>query len=1469
MKDESVSGGDAGGQPRASWASAAGSRPGAPGADSRAGALASGSGAAAPGPGIIDVLAGGGELGALMRAHDWSATPLGPVDAWPQSLKTAVRIMLTSRQPIWIGWGRELTYLYNDPYKSIIGGKHPWALGKPTSTVWEEIRGDIEPLLTKAMDGEEGTYVEEQLLIMERNGYPEETYYTFSYSPIPDDTGIPGGIICANTDDTQRVIGQRQLALLTRLGSATTDARTAAEAVSRAAQALCDDPRDIPFAAIYLADPGQPGFRLAAHCGGLDGHPAAPEVLPADDDGVWPIGRALAERRALVVDDLASRFAEPLPSGSWRQQPKQAVVLPIVPSAESASSGALVVGLNPFRLLDDSYGGFLTLATGQIAAAIASAEAFQHERRRAETLETIDRAKTAFFSNVSHEFRTPLTLMLGPLEELAARPDLRADDRERADVAQRNALRLLKLVNSLLDFSRIEAGRLRASFEPTDLAGLTAELASNFRSATERAGLSFAVDCAALAEPVYVDREMWEKVVLNLISNAFKFTFDGGIAVRLRGEPGAAVLEVTDTGTGIPAAELPRLFERFHRIEGARGRSFEGSGIGLALVQELVRLHGGSVAVDSEEGRGSTFAVRLPFGREHLPAEQVKARGDADRAGSRAQGYVEEALRWLPGSAIGEEMPEDEIDGGDLAVPSASGRATILLADDNADMRAYVARLLGARHDVTAVADGQAALDVLATAAPPDLVVTDIMMPRLDGFGLIAAIRAEPALADIPIIALSARAGEEARIEGMTAGVDDYLVKPFSARELTARVEAALQTSRLRRQVTAALRASEERFRTMADSAPVMIWTVDTTGFCTFLSRSWFEFTGQTPETGLGFGWLTATHPDDREMAERIFLTALGRRDSFALEYRLRRADGTYCWAVDSAAPWYGSDGAFLGYIGSVIDITERKAVEAAQQQLNEVLERRVAEAVAEREAAEAQLRQAQKMESIGKLTGGVAHDFNNLLQVIGGNLRLLQRDIAGNERAERRVANAITGVTRGAKLASQLLSFGRRQPLEPKAVNLGRLVRAQDEVLRRTLGEGIDIETIVSGGLWNTLVDPAQVENALINLAINARDAMEGHGKLTIEAGNSFLDEAYSMRNDTRPGQYVMLAVTDTGCGIPAEQRERVFEPFFTTKPEGQGTGLGLSMVYGFVKQSGGHVKIYSEVGQGTTIRLYLPRVRQAEDLPAVPQPEAMAGGTETVLVVEDDNDVRTTVVEMLGDLGYRVLKASDAQSAFAIIESGVGIDVLFTDVVMPGPMRSPELARKARERLPSLAVLFTSGYTDNAIVHAGRLDPGVELLSKPYTQEDLARKIRHVLGTPAAAAGPITPTPARADSASTPAGPASRRVLLVEDDSLIRMTTADMLADLGHAVFEAGSAEQALSLLEANDIEVLLVDVGLPGVSGIDLAMAARRRSPGLRVVFATGRAALPELGRPELAGASLLLKPYDEAGLAGALA
>jgi signal transduction histidine kinase/DNA-binding response OmpR family regulator len=541
--------------------------------------------------------------------------------------------------------------------------------------------------------------------------------------------------------------------------------------------------------------------------------------------------------------------------------------------------------------------------------------------------------------------------------------------------------------------------------------------------------------------------------------------------------------------------------------------------------------------------------------------------------------------------------------------------------------------------------------------------------------------------------------------------------------------------------------------------------------------------------------------------------------------------------------------GQVIGIFVQGSDVTEQKHAQDALNRHQAELETLVSERTAELSVAQEALQRSQKLEAIGKLTGGVAHDFNNILQVVAGNLELLQHRGA-DAGVQNLLQVALHAVQRGGKLCAQLLAFARRQPLQPVVVNPARVVADMDDLLRRALGETIQIETVRSGGLWNTVVDPNQLENVILNLAINARDAMPHGGRLTIDIANAMLDDGYvAAEPDVKPGQYVMIAVSDTGCGMARDVLERACEPFFTTKPEGVGTGLGLSMAYGFVKQTGGHFRIYSEVGVGTTVKMYFPRTFAAETTPARLSDVAPAGGTETILVVEDDPAVQGTVVEMLGSLGYRVLKADNATDAYGIIKSGLPIDLLFTDVVMPGPMRSPELARQARALLPNLAVLFTSGYTQNAIVHGGRLDPGVELLSKPYGRDQLARKIRHLLanrsGAVSSAGAPVARAPRRT------------RILVAEDNPDLLEMACSLFEALGQDVLGAGSVDEALALLDEGACDILFTDIDLAGRSGVDLARHARARHPGLDVVFASG------YGAPERDAAGfpfdVVAKPY----------
>ena len=665
-----------------------------------------------------------GEVGSDLLKVDWAATPLGPLDTWPRSLESVVRLMLTSRFSMWMAWGPDLTFFCNEAYRrDTLGDKYPWALGKPAAVVWSEIWDDISDRIEAVMSTGVATWDESLMLFLERSGYTEESFHTFSYSPIFDDHGVVAGLLCVVKEDTAEVISRRRMQTLRDLGSRRASNLSEAETFSTACEELASCRADLPFSLVYLFDGGETA-RLVGSTGFAGEHPGAPETITVGAEGeVWPAAAA-AKGESTFVGSLEDRFFD-LPTGSWQVSPREALVVPLAASAGGRPYGFQVFGLNRFRPLDDGYRDFCDLVAGQLAASLTDARAYEFERDRAETLAELDQAKTDFFTNVSHEFRTPLTLLLGPAEDAVTdeTDPLTGRQRDRVEVILRNGQRLLKLVNTLLDFSRLESGRVEARFEPVDLGHYTRELASMFETAAQRLGLALTVDSPSLPHPVYVDRDLWAKVVLNLLSNALKFTFEGGITVRLAvAADGDAELTVSDTGTGIPEHEVGHLFERFHRVSGARSRTHEGSGVGLALVSELVDLHGGRVSAESVLGRGTTFTVRLPFGDAHLPAEQLRAaRGTTSAAVTAvAEGFIAEVTHWT------------EPDAADLSMPAGDtgqDRPRILVVDDNADIREYVAGLLADDYTVQTAVDGLDGLEQ-ARALPPDLVLTDVMMPR-------------------------------------------------------------------------------------------------------------------------------------------------------------------------------------------------------------------------------------------------------------------------------------------------------------------------------------------------------------------------------------------------------------------------------------------------------------------------------------------------------------------------------------------------------------------------------------------------------------------------------------------------------------------------------------------------------------------------------------------------------------------
>jgi signal transduction histidine kinase/CheY-like chemotaxis protein len=697
-----------------------------------------------------DLFADGGECGRLMAELDWAATAVGPVSSWPAGLRFAVRTILASRFPMVLTWGPEYLQFYNDAYAPCIGAKHP-AIGEDIRVTlaegWAVLQGPVDA----AVHERRTSWLPRLPLLLERAGYREETYFTVSHAPAYGDDDSVAGMHAVLTESTAEVLGDRRQQLLYDLSTAGGRLGDEREVVAALCAALATGALDVPFAAVYLLDDA-------------DGRLHRVHAVGCPDDAL-PAVAGSADDLPRDVSGLQLR------GGSWGDVVRDAVALPVTSGDESI--GVLLAAVSPNRALDDAYRTFHELLAAQFAGALTNARAFAAERRRAESLAELDRARTAFFSDVSHELRTPLTLLLGPISDVLGDPGepLAPATRDQLSLAMRNGQRLQRLVDDLLDFASIEAGRATAVRVETDVAAFTADLAGVLRAAAERAGLRLTVDCPPLDGTAYVDPRLWEKIVLNLLSNAVKYTFVGGIAVSVRAAGDHVVLTVADTGIGIPAEELPRVFDRFHRVPGTVARNREGTGIGLALVRELVSLHGGTVSVSSVAGRGSTFTVTVPFGQPDavVPDQVVPS---AAARGSAEAWESEVALQPDP-----------------AAVP---GAPTVLVVDDNSDMRGYVTRLLAPSCTVRAVANGAEALESIA-ADLPDVVLTDVMMPRVDGFELLRRLRADPATRAVQVIMLTARAGQEASVEGFDAGVDDYLAKPFQAAELVARVRVAVE----------------------------------------------------------------------------------------------------------------------------------------------------------------------------------------------------------------------------------------------------------------------------------------------------------------------------------------------------------------------------------------------------------------------------------------------------------------------------------------------------------------------------------------------------------------------------------------------------------------------------------------------------------------------------------------------------
>lgn len=1102
-------------------------------------------------------------MAALMRNNDWERSSLGPVDRWPEALKTAVRILLTSRFDMWVGWGDDVAFLYNDAYRPTLGSKHPASLAKPTRELWAEIWPDVGPLIEQVYRTGEATWSEAMLLLLERNGYSEETYHTFSYSPIFDDDGKVGGLLCAVVEETNRVIDRRRLESLRILGAELTSAESPQEVLGAAQNALMSNTKDIPFSLTYMFYDGD------AHLIDRSGFAGAPsdrvERLIAKQNKRWPLH-----------DDGALINLDPgWPSGAWSRSPHQATVVSLRGQGGEDAHGAIVIGLNPHRPANAEYFSYLKLLGAQIASGLASSQARDAARRRAAALAEV------------------------------------ASLREQAE-------QTLRQVNAQLavevETRTLERDRLRNLFQR----------APGFM--------------CVLQGPDHVF-EFMNEAYYQLVGHRDLIGLP--VAVALPEILGQGFIELLDEVFHSGRPFIGRKMEA--NLQRAPGSPLEKRYLNL-VYQPIVEADG-SISGIFAEGHDVTDQVVSEAALQELNAELE--RKIIERTQARG-------LTWqLSPDLLGALNSEGYFETSNPAWQTVLGWSEAEVASHSIFDFLHPDDVERTRGGFLLTQQGQAA----------------IRFPNR----------------------FRCKDGNYRWISWV--GVPEEGMVYCSGRDITEDVA-----------------AQEERDRLWTLTEDLLA-RADYAGNLIAVNPAWTRVLGWSEKKLLTEPYAAIIHPDNVPDVTAA-LAEMGRTGQpTRFENKILAADGQWTPIGWTVSPEPGAD--FFIAIGR--DLRSDKA--------------------RERELIEAQeaLRQSQKMEAVGQLTGGIAHDFNNLLAGISGNLELLELRLSRGETTslDRYVSNAQDGTRRAASLTQRLLAFSRRQTLDPKAIDVNALISGMEDLIRRTVGPAIEVEVVGAGGLWTTMVDPSQLENALLNLVINARDAMSGMGRITIETANKWLDDRAGKARELPPGQYISLCVTDTGTGMSSDVIEQAFDPFFTTKPLGQGTGLGLSMIHGFVRQSGGQVRIYSELGQGTTMCLYLPRFAGAAEAEAGAEthqsPEE--GHGETIVVIDDEESVRALVVEVLNDAGYTVVEAKDGPSGLEALRSERKVDLLITDVGLPGGLNGRQVADAARVFRENLQILFITGYAENAAVGNGFLEHGMEVITKPFGVTALAAKVRDML--------------------------------------------------------------------------------------------------------------------------------------------
>jgi PAS domain S-box-containing protein len=1186
------------------------------------------------GDALSDIFPGDSAMSVAMRSHDWTATPLGCAENWPDALKVPLRMMLTSRFEMWLGWGPDLAVFYNDAYAPTLGIKHPDALGRPLRQVWPEIFETLEGRFNSVMRDGVATWDKALMLILQRSGYPEETYHTFSYSPLISGPGQVGGLMCVVTEETERVLSERRLDTLRVLATSLLTVRSRQDVMDGTRDALCTNRKDFPFSVVRLFDGPEPQFTADSE---------------DTERAIWPIDRVRGRTGPLQVP-LAGLIADP-PKGAWDVPPREAMIVPITKTGQSDPSGALILGLNPYRSVDANVLDFAELLAGQIAGALATVDAQLQAASEMERLRQLFEQSPSF-----------MAVLRGPDHRFELTNPSYSQVIAHRDVLGKTVLEALPEAESqgflpLLD---------RVYTTGETYIGHSAPLAIQWEPGAE--------PVTRYLDFVYQPIRNAEGVITGVFVEGIDVTATHDAVAALRESEAQfrtfAQAMPNQVWTSPPSGELDWFNEQVFAYSGLNFDALCGGG--WTRIVHPDDLPGAAEAWRRSLATGELYEVEFRLRRAdgvylwHL----ARALPIRDEAGG--------LVRWIGTNTDIHERKLSE--------------AEHLRDRERIWRLSPVLKVIGSMTgDIQAVnpawtnslgwtAEETIGHNVMEFVAPEDAEVGAAGMAQL--------------ASGVPVIEFQntfvTKTGERRRISWTTVPEDGRLYG--FGRDITTEAAAA-----------AALAASTAERDRIWNSTNDLMGTVGFDGFLKTVNPAWNRLLAYDEDELLSHPFLDIVDPSDHDKLQDIGARLAGGHIVAGFESSLIHKDGTRS-LIGWSAERYGEEFYIVGR-----NITAQRAAEEA-------------------------LRQSQKMEAVGQLTGGIAHDFNNLLQGITGSLDLVQKRVSQGRLGdlERFITGAMTSANRAAALTHRLLAFSRRQPLDPRTVRANPLIASMEDLLRRSLGERVELELVLAGGLWPTLCDPNQLENAVLNLAINARDAMPEGGKLTIETNNTHLDSRYAARHsDVRPGQYVCVSVTDTGTGMSEETIARAFEPFFTTKPIGQGTGLGLSMIYGFARQSDGHAKIYSELGKGTTFKLYLPRHRgeQADGDEAVELNGAhVAQAGETVLVVEDEPVVRGLIVEVLSDLGYHALEAADGPSGLEILQSRRHIDLLITDVGLPG-LNGRQIADAGRVLRPDLKVLFMTGYAENAALASGFLEHGMAMITKPFAMEALATRIREII--------------------------------------------------------------------------------------------------------------------------------------------